>query len=126
MPNMMESGTEYLRDTLFAQASESVTYDRAGDSVVLNAVVGSTMADTMNDLNIAIHVRSADFMVRVADLVLPIAGATKPIQGDTITRTVEGETITFEVLRTVGEKQYRESDRYGRIFRIHTKEIGRV
>ena len=125
--NLMEAGTAWMLGELKDHASEAVDYERDGDKLVgVKAVVAETMARTLSADAIEIQLRGADFLILVADLVLPVAGAIKPAVGDTVTRTVEGETIVFEVLPVLDEKEYRESDRFGLSFRIHTKELSRT
>ena len=125
--NLMEAGTAWMLGELKDPASEAVDYERVGDKLVgVKAVVAETMARTLSADAIEIQLRGADFLILVADLVLPVAGAIKPAVGDTVTRVVEGETIVFEVLPVLDEKEYRESDRFGLSFRIHTKELSRT
>jgi len=125
MANIMATGTAWFLKTLIAQASESVTYKRGANSVTVNAGIAETTARTINEQGFEIQVRAVDFLIEVDDLII-LAANIKPDVGDTVTRTVNGETIIYEVLKTIDEKEYRESDRYGTIFRIHTKEISRT
>ena len=125
--NLMETGTAWMLGELKDHASEAVDYDRDGETLVgVKAVVAETMARTVDADGIEIQIRGSDFLILVADLVLPSAGAIKPAVGDTVTRIVEGETIVFEVLPVLDEKEYRESDRFGLSFRVHTKELSRT
>ena len=122
---MMQDGAAWLTGELFDHAAISVTYRRGINTVVLSAVRAQTTADLNTEFGFNIDVRIADFLVKEADLII-LAVTVKPDRGDEIDIVIGTETITYEVLASITENEYRESDRFGNIFRIHTKETGRV
>jgi len=127
MPNLMETGTAWFFDKLKTNASETVTYTaKAGGSVAVSATIGETKAETLTeDGRTQIQVRNVDFFILAADLDVG-GGPVEPQQGDTILRpSVNGVAVTYEVLKVNAQKQFRESDRFGLAYRIHTKEIDR-
>jgi len=125
MPNLMETGTAWFLDQLITHASETVTYKRGVNSVSVSAGIAETEADTLTEQGIQIQIRMNDFLIKVDDLII-LAVKITPLTGDKIERTVNGKTVTYEVLKLADEKEFRESDRFGTVFRIHTKEILRV
>lgn len=125
MANMMDDGAAWLTDQLFSHAAMSATYSRGGDSVVLNVVRAETSADLNDEFGVNVDVRVADFLIKQADLII-LTLTVKPVRGDEVVIVIAGETITYEVLATITEDIYRESDRFGNIHRVHTKETGRT
>ena len=125
MANMMAEAAEWLRDQLQAEVSELVTYKRGADSVALNAQLGETIWLTVNDSGFQVEVRGRDFILDPANLILATVLVT-PLEGDRIFLTQGSVVIEYEVLRLAGEPVFRESDRYGNLIRIHTKELKRT
>lgn len=125
--NVMEAGAAFLRQKLLAHASLTATYTRDGDSITdLKVIRAETSASLMTDFGLNVDVRIADFLVREADLIIPPAViTTRPTRGDTIAITVADELVTYEVLADGTEDVSRESDRFGNMIRVHTKEIAR-
>jgi hypothetical protein len=127
--NLMESGSEWLYTKLIAHASETVTYTFKATSgtVDVSAVIAETRAETITDEGTTqVQVRNIDFLIRAADL-LDSGSPVAPQQGDRILRSdVNGTAVTFEVLKVNAQKQFRESDRFGLTYRIHTKEVIRT
>ena len=123
--NLMQTGSDWLIGIFQDHASEDVVYRRGGDSVTVKATMGETTSESVNEFGIQIKVRMNDFLIPVDDLILSSVNV-RPRMGDTIERTVNGRTVTYEVLKEADEREHRESDRFGELFRIHTKEISAV
>ena len=125
MANMMAEAAEWLRDQLQAEVSELVTYSRSPDTVDLQAQIGETVVLTVNDSGFQVEIRSRDFIVDPANLILN-AVKEDPQEGDRIFLTQGIVVIEYVVFRLAGEPVFRESDRYGNLIRIHTKELKRT
>jgi len=125
MANMMQDGAAWLASKMFDHAASTATYQRGVDSVSLPVVRAETTAELNTEYGLNIDIRVADFMIRESDLVLASV-LVKPERGDEIVIVVDNETVTYEVLPEASEDFYRESDRFGNVLRVHTKETGRV
>jgi len=125
--NLLEKGSAWLQEQLWSHAVTEATYKRGSDSATIDVVRAETMAQLNTEYGMSVDVRIADFLIKETDLVIPPAvTATKPMRNDQIIIEVGDETVTYEVLSEGGEDLYRESDRYGNVIRVHTKELGRV
>lgn len=126
--NIMEDGASWLKSKLFGSASSTVIYRRGSDELSgLNIVRAETTAELRRDFGLNVDVRIADFLIREEDLIIPPSlMRTKPQRGDEIVFISSDETVTYEVLAEGQEDVYRESDRFGNLFRVHTKETGRT
>lgn len=119
MANMIQTGMQWKADTMSAYCSDPVTYSRGSYSVVVNAVIGSTDRETLDQAGNTIIVTQRDFTIVAA--VLQLNGSLiTPCRGDRIT---EASGEVFEVLpSSAGEDHYRPSDASGISWRIHTKK----
>jgi len=123
MRDMLQNGLAWLRAQRKAHASRTVTYRRGEDSVQLSATVGMTVLRLEDDYGIEQRLTRRDYLIEVADLVL--AGQqVEPQAGDRI-EEADGETTwVYEVMGPGGgEPDWRYSDPYRRVYRIHTKHV---
>jgi hypothetical protein len=67
------------------------------------------------------HAQERDYLIAADDLVLGGA-ATLPERGDQIDETIDGATVTFEVLPLAGEAHWRYSDPFRTLLRVHTRQ----
>lgn len=125
MANMLKTGAVWLAGQLKDHASETVTYKRGVNSVSVQAVIAESLAETVIGDQVLVQIKLRDFIILAADLVL-IGSPIVPEQNDQIIMTIGIETVTYSVFKMPGEKQYREWDRFGNSYRIHTKETSRV
>lgn len=123
MPNFLSDAMNWLDSTLAQTgvAGEEITYQRAGDSVSITAIIGATDLQREAD-GMQISFRSTDFLITAADLVLS-GVTTKPRRGDRITRESASSTNVYEVLAIDGEQCYSISEPSGRTLRVHAKLI---
>ena len=112
---MMEEAAEWLRSQTMGSLSVQVTYrTKAGASIPLRAVVGSTEYRVEDEGGVFVKAESRDFIVSAEEL------EAEPSRGDSI---VWKDTV-YEVLAPDGSPCWRWSDPFHRMMRIHTKEAG--
>lgn len=125
MPNLLNTGMQWLGAQLQEHAAEDVTYRRGNVGVRITAVRGSKILRVSDGRGETKVIRpDLDFLIRAEDLDLG-AGMTDPERGDRI-EIEEGDGIAaYEVMAPApGEPHYRLPD--GVTFRIHTRRKGRV
>ncbi len=122
MPNVLEQGAAWLDQQRHAHATVTVTYRRGAASVNVPATVGQTVFRLDQGDGGMTRVVTRDYLVRRADLVLD-GVPTLPGRGDTIEEAIDGVTVTHEVHAPGGEPEWRDSDPYRNVLRIHTLHI---
>lgn len=123
MTDILEDGVNWLNGIRLTHLAQSVTYKRDWETITVTATLGSTTYEVADEDGLLIQAKSTDFLIAASALVLG-EGLVKPELGDQIIRTVGGEELTFEVLDLGGVGHYRPADQYGKVLRIHTKQIG--
>lgn len=118
----LTAGMTWLNTIRGTKLSESVSYEKNGQTIVINALRGSSTYDSTEAGGVVAEARSTDFIVSAADLLFA-AGVLLPEEGDKITVTVGSVVSTFEVLATPGGTHYRPLDGTGLMFRVHTRLI---
>ena len=105
----------------------TVTVSRGVDVFTIeNATIGESRTEEIqNSDNVITEVLLRDYLIDVSDFDFG-SGPVAPQVGDVITETINGITRYFEVLPTNGVPEYREHDRDGTTWRIHTKERSTV
>jgi hypothetical protein len=122
MSDLIQEGADWLAGQLEGNASQSVTYSRGVDEVALDATVGSTDRESMDESGTSIKSKIRDYIIRTSKLILnenPIL----PERGDKIKQVVGTQTFTYEVIEIGGDKHYSPMDPAGTMLRIHTQLI---
>ena len=121
MTNLLESGVEWLRDTLKSSAATSITITRSPTtSPSRTAVVGSTRMEVVTEEGDALQAKVRDYLIDVDEYDLG-AGNVEPAEGDEIRETVGSATHVFTVVPLDGDRAWRYSDPYHKTYRVHTK-----
>ena len=115
--NLLKTGLEFLADKLKTHASETVTYRRGANSVSIQATFGKTTYQIESESGFHIGGEIIDFLFLTADLVIGNA-VTTPQAGDRIYT----DRAIYEV-QFIGDGCWRYSDPFGKMIRLHTKEI---
>ena len=103
--------------------SSAVTYHRGAQSVAIQAAIGRSDHQYMDNTGGAIAVESRDFIVTAADLIIGSV-VVEPIVGDRIKQTIGSAVRVYAVAPPYqGERHFRPADQYGLSLRIHTKEV---
>lgn len=123
MSDKLSNALLWLAEKLKTHTSRSVVYRRGADEVTVQAVIGRTLFK-LNDGygGIRMEWSDRDFLIVAADLVLG-GKQVYPERGDKILETAGAKTYTYEVLAPGREPEWRWSDPYRTIIRIHTKQI---
>lgn len=110
----------WLSDQMLSQASETVTYARGDDSVVISTVVGAAEQSTRRDFRIAIDTEHTEFLIDRSELIFPTVGLVLPERGDQIIRTVDWKPITYLVTQGPDQSFWRVSSQYEDMIRVYT------
>lgn len=122
MTDVLEQGAAWLDDQRHKHMTRKIAYQRGTDAVSIQATVGRSEFEQVDEHGVVHKIQSRDFLVRTEDLVL--AGTpTLPMAGDRIHEPEGVRTYVYEVMAPGTEPPYRYSDPYRRALRIHTKHV---
>jgi len=98
----------------------TVTYRQGGVAISISATPGRSIVEYDGDDGMRIRIEMRNYLIQVSELV--IGGVeVKPKEGDTITDTNEGSTVTY-VVASDGGMSWRWSSRYHKQYRVIVKE----
>jgi hypothetical protein len=124
MPDLLQTGSDWLADQLKAHASRPVVYHRGTQQVTVQATVGRTLLKLDDGYGgVRMEWTDRDFLIHAADLVLG-GSPTLPERGDLIRETQGAKTFIYEVMAPGKEPPWRWSDVFRKVLRIHTKQVG--
>jgi hypothetical protein len=125
MPDMLQSGTAWLKATMKASASQAIVYSRQGTGsvAIAQAVLGRTgfRTDDRQQGRSRLVYADADFLIDPADLVIAGVPIT-PKKGDRIA----WNGSTYEVQPYNGEPEERWDTAYKNWFRVHAKFVSAI
>jgi len=126
MSDDFEIGSGWLVEMRRAYKSRTVAYVRAeGLSSEITASVlagmGRSFFRVEDEYGLFQRIESRDYLIEVADL----AEFGEPERGDLIKDMLDGNVEVFEVMAPNGEDAWRFSDQFRKVYRIHTKHVGR-
>jgi hypothetical protein len=124
VPDLLQTGSDWLADQLKTHASRPVVYVRGAEQVAVQAVVGRTLLKLSDgDGGVRMEWTDRDFLIQAADLV--IAGnPVLPQRGDRIRETAGATVFVYEVMAPGGEPPWRWSDVFRKVLRIRAKQVG--
>lgn len=122
--DMLRRGSEYLYSRLNETAATQVTYTRPGvGSCTPLATFGARSEAAEDATGVEVWTKKPDFIIRRDQLVIGYK-KIEPVVGDRIKTVVDGVEQVYEVVSIDdGEPPYRQSDRWGQSWRIHTSRI---
>jgi hypothetical protein len=124
MPDLLQTGSDWLADRLKEHASRQVIYRRGGQQVAVQATIGRTLLKLDDGYGgVRMEWTDRDFLIHAADLVLG-GSPTLPERGDLIRETQGAKTFIYEVMAPGKEPAWRWSDVFRKVLRIHTKQVG--
>ncbi|MCL4199601.1 MAG: hypothetical protein KJZ69_19060 [Phycisphaerales bacterium] len=123
MTDLLSQGLSWLEDQRHQHLTRTVTYQRGGSEVEVQATIGRTVFEQDDHAGGLTRIESRDFLIRAADLVLA-AETTLPHPGDRIIETDAIAAYTYEVMAPGTEPPWRYSDVNRLTLRIHTKHVG--
>jgi hypothetical protein len=126
MATPVDRATSAARQGQKSLAGRFVILKRFVDGVAATgralATVGETRADEFVEGGAVVLTRFRDYLIDVSDYV--IAGEeTEPSIDDQIIETIDGVSVTFQVLPTPGSAGVRHSDRARQVWRLHTRQV---
>jgi hypothetical protein len=123
MPDLLQSGSDWLAEKLKEHASRPVVYQRGTQQVTLRATIGRTLLKLDDGYGgVRMEWTDRDFLIHTADLVLG-GNAVLPERGDVIRETQGTTTFIYEVMAPGREPCWRWSDGFRKVLRIHTKQV---
>ncbi|MBI5725021.1 MAG: hypothetical protein HZA50_13755 [Planctomycetes bacterium] len=123
MADMLEQASDWLDAMRSKNLSRPVLYCRGSDAVEVGATVGRTIFEIDNGYGAIERFESRDFLVPVQTLVLN-GVQVEPKPGDFFREAVGAKVLVYEVMAPGKEDCWRFSDRFRKVFRIHTKLVG--
>jgi hypothetical protein len=124
MPDLLQTGSDWLADQLKTHVSRPVVYRRGAAEVAVQATIGRTLLKLDDGYGgVRMEWTDRDFLIQAADLVLG-AATVLPDRGDKVRETVGTKTFVYEVMAPGKEPPWRWSDVYRKVLRIHTKQVG--
>jgi hypothetical protein len=124
MGDLLRDAQIWLADQLQKHVASEVTYKRGTQQVTVRATIGRTLLSLDNEFGgTRMEWTDRDFLIRAVDLKFG-AAAVVPQRGDRIMESVNGQTLSFEVLAPADEPVWRWADPHRQMLRIHTKLVG--
>ena len=121
MVDLLQKGMAWLEGQRTKFMTQSVAYQRGGDSVEVLATIGKTTFQIDDGAGALLRFESRDYLILAADLVLG-GNPILPKRGDRIRETIGNQSFVYEVIGPGDEPCWRWSDGYRRTMRIHTVE----
>ena len=104
--------------------SRSVTIARAGVTATVSATKTNPDYEVVEADGATVKADSIDFIIRSTDYEVGAANAAvEPAPGDTITESLGGKTLVYEVMELPGVSCFKYSDADRIAMRVHTKLV---
>jgi hypothetical protein len=95
----------------------------ASTTTGVTATIGFTAEDNYDDdAGFTFHTKMRDYLINVAEYKID-GVVVVPSRHDRITETIQGASVTFEVLQDQNESEADFDDRDRTYWRVHTKEV---
>jgi hypothetical protein len=122
VPDLLAQASAWLEDQRQRFLTQTVVYQRAGDTIPVQATIGTTIFRLEDGAGALLRVESRDYLIAAAELVIdgtPIV----PKRGDRIRETQGGRVFIYEVTAPGDEPEWRWSDPYRQTYRIHSQQL---
>lgn len=104
--------------------ARTVTVARAGVTANVTAMKTAPDYEIVEDNGAAVKAESVDFVMQSAVYKVGAANAVvEPAPGDTITESLGGKTLVYEVMELSGTSCFKYSDADRIALRVHTKLV---
>jgi hypothetical protein len=125
MPTLMQNAATWLGAQLQAAAGRSIIYHRSSDvSGTISGVCSKVEYEVLDrDEGAMTAVTFDDWLFTASELIVNGTAITPRI-GDQITETLNGTTITYEVLPIDKRPCFEFADSSGILLTVHTKRVG--
>lgn len=117
---VFSNAATWLQNKRLAHALIDVTYERGSVTAALQAWVGRTVYDEIDDLGVIVRNEARDYYFAIT--TYDAAGFEVPQIGDLIKEDTGTEVITYRVQAPFGMQHY-DRDTHRLRYRIHTKRI---
>ena len=114
MPDMLADGATWLAGQLRGSAGRSVVLSDGTDSITITATIGASRFEGVNTSGVSEVWETRDFIVSPSALDLGY-----PDHGWTVTDTVEGVDVVYEVRTPAGVPSWHYGDGFRQTVRIH-------
>jgi hypothetical protein len=121
MPNLLQTGSDWLADQKKAWASKSVTYKRGVNQVVVQAEIGKTVFEADGGEGIIDRWESRDFLIHAADLVIATQ-VVLPQRGDQIVEVIGSTTVTYDVQAPRDVPVFQYDGVFRKRVRVHSQQ----
>jgi hypothetical protein len=123
MGDLLNDANEWLAGQFRKHLAHTVIYCRGNEELPVQATVGRTRLQ-INDAygGVRMEWTDRDFLIAAEDLVFD-GQAVLPQRGDRIRETRDARVLVYEVTAPAGEPEWRWSDPFGKLLRIHTKQV---
>ena len=123
--DFLQRGIAWLDQQRVKHLSQTVTYQRGGESVPIAATLGTTSVEITDDTGATVQSPQMDFIVSADALMLGGTAATPRI-GDRVHVAAAEKTLVYEVLSLPDGRHYRPCDGNRQMLRIHAKQVDEV
>lgn len=121
MVDLLQRGAAWLESQRRAHLVTSIVYRRGAESVEVDATIGRTPFETVNEDGLPIVIEARDYLIARAELLLGAVPVT-PQSGDVVEETDDdGTPHRYEVMPFGNEPCCRFTDAYRLAWRVHTK-----
>ncbi len=121
--NMLQKGSSMLHRIRREKIAVAVEYRRGTTMLALQATVGFSRFEKVDDAGVHTLTRTRDYIFRSSELTLQ--NPCTPIEGDVIAETIAGELKIFEVIQGGQQGCYRREGLADEAIRVHAVETGR-
>lgn len=124
MTTLLQRGATWLGTRLQTSAGLSVTYKRGPQSATITAIpswLTHTVTDAKQEQQV---VRVRRYVFLTSELLFGTR-AFVPRDGDLITETINGESVTFEVMQNAAAPSEQQVDQNGDLTHVYAARISR-
>ena len=120
MADILKNALSWLESQRKKHLTSLVLYKKGNDLVEIPATIGKTIFRIEDGYGRIVHYESRDYLISSADLMINGIIIT-PQKGDEII----DEGFIYEVMAPANEPEWRYSDTFRNMLRIHTKMTGK-
>lgn len=118
MSDLFSVGAEWLDEIRRGHLSHYVSYTRGNETQPCLATVSKSEFEAQTEMGVVERWESRDFIVSYHEMPWP-----EPHRGDRITETLNGSSVTYEVMAPRGSPVWHWADAQRTAVRIHAKAI---
>ena len=120
---VFSNAAQWLQSKRTSHALVDVVYERSSTEYAMEAQLGRTVYDAMDNFGITIRQESRDYLITTDYFEQLPAGKQYPRLGDKIKETIDLQEHVYKVTSIFGADQCYQEDMHRMRFRIHTKRV---